>query len=262
MLAEGVLNNQCRPFREIYKDGKALCENMWNNAFRYEANASKPAYSMWHFEDKNPNDQVTKALGLPQLNTVTLGGDFWNARKEFFARGFAPQAPEQETERGDRQERKGMDVMEEQRRTESCSFRTSKPRSGFFIPPPSSAKLTTCTKTLPLPSPSASATRGRSRPVARRKRSRILKRSSTFTGRSTAGTAVDHFLRPANVFSVTRHVHAHAQPYIVVLRAPRKKRGKKVEFTYFPGSPSGPRFERNTRACTHAHILCILLTFI
>jgi hypothetical protein len=41
--------------------GKNLCEKMWGGAFKYETDLSK-AYSMFFFDDVNPNVAVTDAL--------------------------------------------------------------------------------------------------------------------------------------------------------------------------------------------------------
>ncbi len=70
MPRQAIANNECRLFSEIYKDGKQLCERMWNGAFKYEADPTKPAMDMWFFDDHNPNDNITKRLGLPSLATV------------------------------------------------------------------------------------------------------------------------------------------------------------------------------------------------
>ena len=38
----------CRPFREIYPDGRALCETMWGSSFKYVDDArddAPPAFS-------------------------------------------------------------------------------------------------------------------------------------------------------------------------------------------------------------------------
>ena len=66
---------QCRPFREIYPDGRALCETMWGTAFKYvddaprdgADDASPPAFTMWFFDDDathNPNTATAAKLGL------------------------------------------------------------------------------------------------------------------------------------------------------------------------------------------------------
>lgn len=59
---KGNSTPQCKPFKEIYNGGKELCENMWNNAFKYESDTSKPAYTMWFFSNTNPNDAISFAL--------------------------------------------------------------------------------------------------------------------------------------------------------------------------------------------------------
>ncbi|CAH1226264.1 FOLR1 [Branchiostoma lanceolatum] len=53
----------CRPFHEIYPSGRELCEKMWDGSFVYETNRSR-AYTMWFFDQDNPNDDVTRNLGL------------------------------------------------------------------------------------------------------------------------------------------------------------------------------------------------------
>ncbi|KAJ1455243.1 folate receptor family-domain-containing protein [Pelagophyceae sp. CCMP2097] len=62
----------CKPFKDIYADGKELCEVMWNNAFKYET-AEEKAYTMWFFDaGANPNHAVSKALGLPDQGMCEL----------------------------------------------------------------------------------------------------------------------------------------------------------------------------------------------
>jgi len=53
---------ECKAFDEIYQSGKELCENMWDGAFKYETDETK-AYTMWFFDEANPNDAVAKRLG-------------------------------------------------------------------------------------------------------------------------------------------------------------------------------------------------------
>jgi len=63
----------CKTFREIYGNdpaipgGQKVCENMWNKAFKYEKDETK-AYSMWWFDNTNPNDAITD-----KLSTETAG---------------------------------------------------------------------------------------------------------------------------------------------------------------------------------------------
>ena len=52
---------QCRTFEEIYGNGEQLCNTMWGNAFVYTADENN-AYTMWFFEENNPNDAVTAAI--------------------------------------------------------------------------------------------------------------------------------------------------------------------------------------------------------
>jgi len=53
---------ECKRFDEIYTDGKDLCETMWDNSFKYETNEAN-AYTMWFFDQVNPNDAVSRSLG-------------------------------------------------------------------------------------------------------------------------------------------------------------------------------------------------------
>lgn len=62
--------NECKTFAEIYGNGKNLCQNMWDGAFKYEEDEDN-AYVMWFFGD-NPNENMTKKL-LPHVNDTELG---------------------------------------------------------------------------------------------------------------------------------------------------------------------------------------------
>jgi folate receptor len=64
----------CKPFSAIYTDGRTLCENMWDGAFRYETKEEE-AYTMWFFDDNNnPNDAITETLTNLGLITGSLPG--------------------------------------------------------------------------------------------------------------------------------------------------------------------------------------------
>jgi len=56
---------ECNRFHEIYAGGKELCENMWDGAFKYEQ-AETSAYTMWFFDNINPNDAVSRQAGKLQ----------------------------------------------------------------------------------------------------------------------------------------------------------------------------------------------------
>jgi folate receptor len=65
----------CKPFSTIYADGRALCENMWDGAFRYETKEEE-AYTMWFFDgNNNPNDAITETLTNMGLITGVLPGE-------------------------------------------------------------------------------------------------------------------------------------------------------------------------------------------
>lgn len=53
---------ECKRFDEIYPTGKELCEEMWDGAFVYETDEKK-AYTMWFFDNVNPNDATSRDLG-------------------------------------------------------------------------------------------------------------------------------------------------------------------------------------------------------
>lgn len=52
---------ECRSFEAIYGTGEQLCNTMWGGAFVYTTDESN-AYTMWFFDDNNPNDAVTEAI--------------------------------------------------------------------------------------------------------------------------------------------------------------------------------------------------------
>jgi folate receptor len=60
--ADSATSPDCKRFDEIYPTGKELCENMWDGAFEYETDETK-AYTMWFFDEVNPNDAMSKQLG-------------------------------------------------------------------------------------------------------------------------------------------------------------------------------------------------------
>jgi len=51
----------CSPFHEIYNNGQELCEIMWEGAFTV-VDDSQDAYSMWFFDESNPNNEVTDSI--------------------------------------------------------------------------------------------------------------------------------------------------------------------------------------------------------
>ena len=62
-IVSGQTEPECKPFSEIYATGKELCENMWDDSFTYVEDNDEQAYTMWFFQDTNPNDQITVNLG-------------------------------------------------------------------------------------------------------------------------------------------------------------------------------------------------------
>lgn len=59
--------DECRKFGEIYKDGKELCEVMWDDSFVYETH-EKIAYSlMWNpvQAGNNPNNFINTHIEFP-----------------------------------------------------------------------------------------------------------------------------------------------------------------------------------------------------
>lgn len=64
--------DSCRPIHEIYQNGKELCENMWDDSFKYTTDEDK-AYTMWFFNQaSNPNKAVHTVLGHSPPNTCGL----------------------------------------------------------------------------------------------------------------------------------------------------------------------------------------------
>eukprot|EP00440_Ansanella_granifera_P001246 gb/GFBE01001342.1/.p1 GENE.gb/GFBE01001342.1/~~gb/GFBE01001342.1/.p1 ORF type:complete len:332 (+),score=89.51 gb/GFBE01001342.1/:1-996(+) len=57
-----TVNPECKSFEEVYTSGKDLCEQMWDGAFKYEPDESK-AFTMWFFEEQNPNDAMARSMG-------------------------------------------------------------------------------------------------------------------------------------------------------------------------------------------------------
>lgn len=52
----------CTQFKDIYEDGTALCETMWDDSFEV-VDDSQPGYTMWFFDhDNNPNEDVTNEI--------------------------------------------------------------------------------------------------------------------------------------------------------------------------------------------------------
>lgn len=60
--ASSATSPDCKRFDEIYASGKELCENMWDGAFVYETDETR-AYTMWFFDNVNPNDAMSQHLG-------------------------------------------------------------------------------------------------------------------------------------------------------------------------------------------------------
>jgi len=52
---------QCRTFENIYGNGESLCNTIFGSAFVYDTNEDD-AYTMWFFDNTNPNDAVTQRL--------------------------------------------------------------------------------------------------------------------------------------------------------------------------------------------------------
>jgi len=63
LLARGASAwGSCRKFSEIYASGQEMCEVLWADAFEYTADESA-AYTMWFFDQVNPNNAVAASLG-------------------------------------------------------------------------------------------------------------------------------------------------------------------------------------------------------
>jgi len=53
--------DNCSPFHEIYADGEDLCNRMFGEAFQM-VESDENGYTMWFFDESNPNDAVTDAI--------------------------------------------------------------------------------------------------------------------------------------------------------------------------------------------------------
>jgi folate receptor len=60
----------CRPIKDIYTNGRELCEKMWDNSFQYSTDTN--AYTMWWFSTDNPNNDVSTAIGHSALDTCSV----------------------------------------------------------------------------------------------------------------------------------------------------------------------------------------------
>lgn len=59
-----VADDECtaRPIGELYKDGVDMCQVMWNDAF--EVVDDNVGYTMWFFDEVNPNDAMSAVKSL------------------------------------------------------------------------------------------------------------------------------------------------------------------------------------------------------
>jgi len=62
---------KCKKFSEIYANPKDLCEKMFDYAFEYTTDEDN-AYTMWFFDDVNPNDAVATSLHGSKADTCHL----------------------------------------------------------------------------------------------------------------------------------------------------------------------------------------------
>lgn len=53
---------ECKPFPEIYANGKEICERMWGESYVYTPDEAN-AYTMWFFDATNPNNDISRKLG-------------------------------------------------------------------------------------------------------------------------------------------------------------------------------------------------------
>jgi len=61
----------CRKMSDIYLGPKDLCERIFSDAFVYEEDEDK-AFTMWFFDEENPNDAITESLGFEKADTCKL----------------------------------------------------------------------------------------------------------------------------------------------------------------------------------------------
>ena len=75
----------CRKFSQIYATGKELCENMFDQSFKYVPRSdpnSQYAYSMWYTSTTNGNDAITQARLSRGLTSPVPG----NAQNQCYLR--------------------------------------------------------------------------------------------------------------------------------------------------------------------------------
>ncbi|GMH34189.1 hypothetical protein BSKO_02023 [Bryopsis sp. KO-2023] len=60
---DGEETGTCRKFKDVYKNGKEVCEEMWGRAFVYEEREDL-AFTM-QFEGKNPNNDIHVSVAFP-----------------------------------------------------------------------------------------------------------------------------------------------------------------------------------------------------
>lgn len=66
-----VDSQECQTFAALYGNGRTLCNTLFGDAFEYTDDLEK-AYTMWFFGRSNPNDDVTRARNLTELDTCEV----------------------------------------------------------------------------------------------------------------------------------------------------------------------------------------------
>lgn len=66
----------CVPMGELYPTGEELCETMWDDAFEVVDDAD--GYTMWPFDEVNPNDDVSEKRNLSGADKKCYLDDFFH----------------------------------------------------------------------------------------------------------------------------------------------------------------------------------------
>lgn len=98
----------CSTFAAIYSDGRALCNTLFGDAFVYTEGSMDEAYTMWFFDESNPNDAVSRTRNATVPETCEI--------QYFHKTAPGPEVQQIEKEREKSEEREGIYDREVQSR--------------------------------------------------------------------------------------------------------------------------------------------------
>ena len=68
LKADNNTAKHCKKYKDVYKNGKEICEVMWGGSFKYESDEKKDAYVMTFPEGtENPNNKVFTDKAYPSV---------------------------------------------------------------------------------------------------------------------------------------------------------------------------------------------------